>query len=65
MGFELVYGFPPRVEAGAAASAAGGPIACIDSSDGLTASLLHLTAVNPGVGFEIDEGLLRALARSA
>lgn len=58
LGFELVYGFDPRVEEGAAAAALGGPVACIDTSDGLTASLLHLAAVNPGVGFEVDAGAL-------
>lgn len=58
VGFDLVYGFEPRVEAGARASALGGAVACIDSSDGLVASLLHLVAVNPGVGFEVDAGAL-------
>jgi len=58
VGFDLVYGFEPRVEAGARASALGGAVACIDSSDGLVASLLHLAAVNPGVGFDVDAGAL-------
>ncbi len=58
MGHELMYNLEPRVEAGQAAAALGGQIACIDSSDGLTASLLHFAAVNPGVGFEIDEASL-------
>ena len=58
MGFELVYNFEPRVEAGQAAAALGGQIACIDSSDGLTGSLLHLAAVNPGSGFALDAGAL-------
>ncbi len=58
VGFDLVYGFEPRVEAGARASALGGAVACIDSSDGLVASLRHLCAVNPAVGFEVDKGLL-------
>lgn len=56
MGLELVYNFEPRVEAGQAAAALGGQIACIDSSDGLTGSLLHLAAVNPDVGFVLDAG---------
>jgi thiamine-monophosphate kinase len=54
LGYELVYNFEPRVEAGLAAAAVGGKVACIDSSDGLSASLLHLAAVNLGVGFELD-----------
>lgn len=58
VGFDLVYGFEPRVEAGARASALGGAVACIDSSDGLVASLLQLAAVNPGIGFEVDAGAL-------
>jgi len=58
LGHELVYNFEPRVDAGAAAAAIGGQIACIDSSDGLTASLIHLAGVNPGVGFELDASAL-------
>lgn len=58
VGFEMVYLIEPRVGAGLAAVDAGGPIACIDSSDGLSASLLHLCASNPGVGFEVDAGEL-------
>lgn len=58
LGFDLVYNFEPRVEAGAVAASLGGQIACIDSSDGLSASLLHLAGVNPGVGFELERGSL-------
>ncbi len=58
VGFEMVYIIEPPVEAGLAAVKVGGPIACIDSSDGLSASLLHLIASNPGIGFEVDGGAL-------
>jgi thiamine-monophosphate kinase len=54
MGHELVYGIEPRVAESQAAAAAGRKVACIDSSDGLSASLLHLAKANKGVGFEVD-----------
>jgi thiamine monophosphate kinase len=58
VGYELVYMIEPRVPEGQAASRLTGKIACTDSSDGLAASLHHLSRANGGVGFEVDAGML-------
>jgi thiamine-monophosphate kinase len=58
VGFELVYLIEPRVPEGQAAARVSAKAACIDSSDGLAASLHHLSRANGGVGFEVDAGKL-------
>ena len=58
VGYELAYMIEPRVPEGRAAARLTGKVACIDSSDGLAASLHHLSRANGGVGFEVDSGKL-------
>jgi thiamine-monophosphate kinase len=54
VGFDMLYGFEPRVEAGRAAAALTRSVACIDTSDGLSTSLDQLARATPGIGFEVD-----------
>jgi len=54
VGFEMLYAFEPRVEAGRALAALTRSAVCMDTSDGLSASLGELARASPGVGFEVE-----------
>jgi thiamine-monophosphate kinase len=57
-GFEMLYGFQPRVREAKAVARLAPSAACIDTSDGLSAALDQLARATPGVGFVVDAAQL-------
>lgn len=54
VGFDMLYGFRPRVGAGRVLSQLTTSVACLDTSDGLSSSLDLMVKAAPGVGMEVD-----------
>jgi thiamine-monophosphate kinase len=54
VGFDMLYGFKPRVEAAHEFASLTRSAVAIDTSDGLSSCLDQLARANPGRGFEVE-----------